>query len=47
MSKVAKYGKFVHLKKVFQGTWRVSPATTYLRADLTAANEIRNSRKTT
>jgi hypothetical protein len=45
MNGVAKYGKFAHLEKALHGTWRASPATTYLHAGLTAAQQDNELKK--
>jgi hypothetical protein len=46
MSKVAKYGKFVHLEKLLQGTFRAVIAATYKDISLTAAQQDDELKKT-
>lgn len=45
MSKVAKYGKFVHLEKLLQGTFRAAVASIYKDSKLTAAQQDDENRK--
>jgi hypothetical protein len=45
MSKVAKYGKFAHLEKLLQGTFRVAVASTYKDSKLTSAQQDDENRK--
>jgi len=45
MSKVAKYGKFVHLEKLLQGTFRAAVASLYKNSKLTAAQQDDERRK--
>jgi hypothetical protein len=45
MSKVAKYGKFRHLEKLLNGTFRAAVASTYKDSTLTAAQQDDENRK--
>jgi len=45
MSKVAKYGKFVYLEKLLQGTFRAAVASLYKNSKLTAAQQDDERRK--
>jgi hypothetical protein len=45
MSKVAKYGKFVHLEQLLQGTFRAAVASIYKDSKLTAAQQDDENRK--
>jgi hypothetical protein len=45
MSKVARYGKFVHLEKLLQGTFRATVASSYKDSKLTAAQQDDENRK--
>lgn len=46
MSKVAEYGKFVHLEKLLQGTFRAVIAAIYKDTSLTAAQQDDELKKT-
>jgi acetylglutamate kinase len=39
VSSVAKYGRYVHLEKMLQGSMRVTPASEYKSASMTAAQQ--------
>jgi hypothetical protein len=45
MSKVAKYGKFVHLEKLLQGTFRAAVGSIYKDSKLAAAQQDDENRK--
>lgn len=45
MSKVAKYGKFIHLEKLLQGTFRAAVASIYKDSKLTLAQQDDENRK--
>jgi hypothetical protein len=45
MSRVAKYGEFVHLEKLLQGTFRAAVASIYKDSKLTVAQQDDENRK--
>jgi hypothetical protein len=45
MSKVAKYGKFIYLERLMQGTFRAAAASSYKDSKLTTAQQDDENRK--